>query len=164
MRMLLVSCFILLFSLPLAVLANVEKTIFLGPPAITIPTPHPNLDDLYLIPISPLHPTVRTRLNASFPTNGASKGTATWVLLDGLTPGARYEVRICWLATVGIRPVYAKVLKLILQSNLPRSLFIHTLSRRLSISQSFFSHSVPTLMLAKRSSMISKSSNLLQGE
>src|SRR5271163_7201 len=66
MRMLLVSCFILLFSLPSAVLANVEKTIFLGPPAITIPTPHPNLDDLYLIPISPLHPTARTRLNASF--------------------------------------------------------------------------------------------------
>jgi hypothetical protein len=63
-----------------------------------------------LIPISPLHPTVRTRLNASFPTNTASKGTATWVLLDGLSPGARYEVRICWLATVGIGPGDAKFL------------------------------------------------------
>src|SRR2546423_14558670 len=82
--------------------ANVEKTIFLGPPAITVPTQHPNLDDLYLISLSPLHATVRTHLNASFPAGGSPKGTETWVLLDGLTPGARYEVRICWLATVGV--------------------------------------------------------------
>jgi hypothetical protein len=110
MRMLLVSCFILLPSFLSAVLANVEKTVFLGPPAITIPTPDPNLGDLHLIPISPLHPTVRTRLNASFPTNNATKGTETWVLLDGLTPGARYEVRICWLATVCIQPSITKFL------------------------------------------------------
>jgi hypothetical protein len=32
-------------------LANVEKTIFLGPPAITISTAHPNLDDLSLISV-----------------------------------------------------------------------------------------------------------------
>jgi len=79
--------------------ANVEKTIFLGPPAITIPTQHPNLDDLLLIPLSPVHSTARFLLNATFPTQDATKGTETWMLLDGLTPGARYEIRICWLAT-----------------------------------------------------------------
>jgi hypothetical protein len=82
------------------VFANVEKTIFLGPPAIGVPNQHPNLDDLCLIPLSPRHSTARTRLNASFPTADAPKGEETWILLDGLTPGARYEVRICWLATV----------------------------------------------------------------
>ena len=84
------------------VFANVEKTIFLGPPAIGMPNQHPNLYDLCLIPLSPLHSTARTRLNASFPTADTPKGEVTWVLLDGLTPGARYEVRICWLATVSI--------------------------------------------------------------
>ena len=81
-------------------LANVEKTIFLGPQAISIPTAHPNLDDLALIPLSPLHLSVRTRLNASFPTGELSRGSEHWFLLDGLSPGARYEARICWLATV----------------------------------------------------------------
>lgn len=82
------------------VLANVEKTVFVAPPAISIPTAHPNLDDLSLIPLSPLHLSVRTRLNASFPTDDAANGSEHWLLLDGLSPGARYEVRICWLATV----------------------------------------------------------------
>jgi hypothetical protein len=98
--MCLLSCFLLLFSLLPLVSANVEKTIFLGPAAITVPNQRPNLDDLYLIPLSPLHSTARTRLNASFPTSDDPKGMETWILLDGLTPGARYEVRICWLATV----------------------------------------------------------------
>lgn len=80
--------------------ANVEKTVFLAPPALSIPTAHPNLDDLSLIPLTPLYTSVRTRLNASFPTDGAPKGNEHWLLLDGLSPGARYEVRICWLATV----------------------------------------------------------------
>ena len=83
------------------VLSNVEKAIFLGPPAITIPSQHPNLDDLFLIPLSSLYPSARIWLNATFPTKHEPRGTQTWILLDGLKPGARYEVRICWLATVG---------------------------------------------------------------
>jgi hypothetical protein len=94
------SCLLHLSYFTLLVSANVEKTIFLGPPAVTVPDQHPDLDDLYLIPLSPLHSTVRTRLNASFPTTDSPKGVETWFLLDGLTPGARYEVRVCWLATV----------------------------------------------------------------
>ena len=95
----------MLFPIPLIllmtpVLANVEKTIFKGPAGLTIPNYPPNIEDLYLIPVSPLHPSVRTHINTTFPTVEAPKGTETWMLLDGLVPGARYEVRICWLATV----------------------------------------------------------------
>lgn len=83
-------------------LANVEKTIFSAPPAISIPQTRPNLNDLSLIPLTPSHLSVRTRLNASFvgDDDDASKGTEHWLLLDSLSPDRRYEVRICWLATV----------------------------------------------------------------
>lgn len=92
----------ILLLLSCHVLANVEKTIFLGPPAIAVPVAHPSLDDLSLIPLSPLHLSARTRLNASFPTDDGPRGTEHWLLLDGLSVGTRYEVRICWLATVRI--------------------------------------------------------------
>lgn len=80
--------------------ANVEKTIFLAPPTTTIPSEAPDLDDLGLERLSPQNAVVRTQLNASFPTAGAPAGTDSWFFLENLTPGQRYEVRICWLATV----------------------------------------------------------------
>lgn len=80
--------------------ANVEKTIFLAPPATTIPSGGPELDDLGLDRLSPEDPVVRTRLNASFPTPDAPEGTDSWFFLENLNPGQRYEVRVCWLATV----------------------------------------------------------------
>lgn len=83
--------------------ANVEKTIFLAPAPLTMPN-DASIDNLYLIPLSPNHSSVRTRLNASFPSKSHPQGTETWMLLDGLLPGSRYEVRICWLATVCCRP------------------------------------------------------------
>lgn len=81
-------------------LANVEKTIFLAPPLATIPSEAPDVDDLGLERLSPENPVVRTQLNASFPTTEAPKGTDSWFFLENLTPGQRYEVRVCWLATV----------------------------------------------------------------
>ena len=84
--------------------ANVEKTIFLAPPAATIPSQEPDLDDLGVERLSPKAPVVRTRLNASFPTTKAPEGTDSWFFLESLTPGQRYEVRICWLATVWTTP------------------------------------------------------------
>jgi hypothetical protein len=121
--------YIVLLLSPFA-LANVEKTIFLGPPAISIPVAHPNLDDLSLIPLSPLHFSARTRLNASFPSKSAPRGTQHWFLLDGLSPGARYEVRICWLATVSLKPFILEILCETYPSQQPTafSLHIHTLS------------------------------------
>ena len=80
--------------------ANVEKTIFLAPPTTTIPSSAPDLDDLGLERLSPENAVVRTQLNASFPTAEAPAGTDSWFFLENLTPGQRYEVRICWLATV----------------------------------------------------------------
>ncbi|KAK3387180.1 hypothetical protein B0H63DRAFT_151891 [Podospora didyma] len=85
------------------VLANVEKTIFLGPAAVNIPLAHPTLDDLNLEVLTPASPptssSLRTRLEAQFPTASHPCGKSTWLLLDNLEPGRRYEVRICWAAT-----------------------------------------------------------------
>jgi len=80
--------------------ANVEKTIFLGPEAIHIPQQHPNLDDLRLQVLTPSESALRTQLTASFPKLPELKGTESWFLLDDLRQEQRYEVRICWAATV----------------------------------------------------------------
>lgn len=79
--------------------ANVEKVIFIAPDA------QPKLEDaslghLLLTTLSESSPSVRTYINASFPTNTSTKGTESWFLLDGLIPHRRYEVRVCWRATV----------------------------------------------------------------
>ena len=84
----------------LSVLANVEKTIFLGPEAIHIPRAHPNLEDLHLEVLTPSHWRLRSRILATFPHPTSPKGTETWVLLNGLEQDQRYEVRVCWAATV----------------------------------------------------------------
>ncbi|KAF7585102.1 hypothetical protein BBP40_012745 [Aspergillus hancockii] len=89
---------LLLVTLSLFATANVEKTIFLAPEPLTIPTGDPSLDDLGLERLSPSNRVLRTRLNATFPTD-ESPGTDSWYFLENLTPGRRYEVRICWLAT-----------------------------------------------------------------
>lgn len=86
------------------VLANVEKTIFLAPTATTVPSGEPDIDDLGLERLSPDDPIVRTHIRASFPTENAPEGTESWFFLENLTPGQRYEVRVCWLATVCITP------------------------------------------------------------
>jgi hypothetical protein len=84
-------------------LANTEKAIFLGPAPIAIPLEHPNIDDLHLARLSPSKLSFRTRLEVSFPPDGNGKGTESWYLLHGLKEGQRYEVRICWAATVCLK-------------------------------------------------------------
>lgn len=79
-------------------LGNVEKTIFVAPSAQTFPS-DASLDNLLLERLTLAKPSLRTHLNASFPTDTEPKGTQAWLLLEGLTPSQRYEVRICWLAT-----------------------------------------------------------------
>lgn len=80
--------------------ANVEKTIFLGPSAVTLPDVRPSLDDLYLHALSSLEPILPTQLAVQFPLNTQPHGLESWYLLSGLEEGRRYEVRICWPATV----------------------------------------------------------------
>lgn len=83
------------------VLGNVEKTIFLAPEPININKQlRPNLDTLRLGVISPSGSSIRRQLSASFPRANTPKGTSAWFLLQELNQGQRYEVRICWAATV----------------------------------------------------------------
>jgi hypothetical protein len=92
----------LLFILPLLFLsaaANVEKVIFAAPPAESLPD-DASIHNLLLPSLSEARSSIRTHVNASFPTTDAPRGDTTWLLLQELRPGRRYEVRVCWLATV----------------------------------------------------------------
>jgi hypothetical protein len=80
--------------------ANVEKVIFLAPQLDSMPSKQVSFDDLGIDRLSPSSPVVRTYLDSSFPTDGAPLGSESWFYLENLIPGRRYEVRICWLATV----------------------------------------------------------------
>lgn len=80
--------------------ANVEKTIFLGPPLTTVPDTGPGLDSLCLNKLLPSSPKLRTPLPVQFPSKESPKGQHSWYILDQLTPSRRYEVRICWAAIV----------------------------------------------------------------
>jgi hypothetical protein len=84
-------------------LANTEKTIFLGPEAATIPLAHAKpLSELRLDTLTPANGTLRTQLAALFPSPEYPHGIATWLILDKLTLHQRYEVRVCWPATVSL--------------------------------------------------------------
>ena len=89
----------LLSTAPVAV-ANVEKTIFVAPAPVPMPLAHLTLADLRIDTLTPQTPSVNTRLAARFPTPALPAGEATWLLLDGLAADQRYEVRVCWTATV----------------------------------------------------------------
>jgi hypothetical protein len=86
-----------LVSLLTLATANTEKTIFIAPPPHLIPDA--SIDNLLLVPLNSQHTTARTWLNATFPTKVSSKGMESWMLLEGLSPAMRYELRVCWLAT-----------------------------------------------------------------
>ncbi|KAI1099630.1 hypothetical protein F4804DRAFT_337045 [Jackrogersella minutella] len=81
------------------VYANTEKAIFLGPPTVNIPSAHPTLEDLHVDTLTPTNGAIRTHLEAQFPNIPSPHGKATWLILDELTEGQRYEVRVCWAAT-----------------------------------------------------------------
>jgi hypothetical protein len=108
--------------------ANVEKTIFLGPRPVTLSNVHPNLDHLRLHVLSPSDTILPTQLPVQFPTDSVPRGLESWYLLRGLDEGRRYEVRICWPATVSLLlflipslSTHFKLLVLTLSSNLPTS-------------------------------------------
>ena len=86
--------------------ANVEKTIFLGPSAVTLPDVRPSLEDLHLYSLSNFEPILPTRVSVQFPTDTKPHGLEYWYLLGSLEEGRRYEVRICWPATVSLLRFY----------------------------------------------------------
>lgn len=89
--------------------ANVEKTIFLGPEPVNIPNQQPSLSTLNIDTLTPEDWSLRTHLDATFPTEEFKRGSSSWFILDNLTEGQRYEVRICWLATVSPPPPKTKL-------------------------------------------------------
>lgn len=91
---------ILLLLQCIAVAGNTEKAIFLGPSQLQVPVTHPTLEDLHLETLSPRHGFLRTNIQAAFPADTSRYGQSTWLLLRALREGQRYEVRICWAATV----------------------------------------------------------------
>ena len=95
-----VALFVCLAFYILPALSNVEKIIFLAPEAVQIPQHQPNLESLQLKKLSPGSIALRRSLPASFPNPVSSAGTEAWFLLDLLREYQRYEVRICWPATV----------------------------------------------------------------
>ena len=143
------TCLILIWTT--LVCANVEKTIFLAPKAIHIPIEHPNLDDLRLDTLTPSHLTLRRRLAASFPNNTHEKGTEAWFLLDGLKQDQRYEVRICWSATV------RRIFSLWIGNAVIKSTLRFILISQCSNQQ----HSLCTPILSNKFSTILRSSRLL---
>ncbi|KAL1634033.1 hypothetical protein SLS56_002625 [Neofusicoccum ribis] len=96
---LLLACLTTLAVLLPSVLANVEKTVFVAPPAVAIPNVRPGLQDLRLTSLSPSVHIFRTHIPVVFPSGDAPRGLESWFLLSGLKEGQRYEVRICWAAT-----------------------------------------------------------------
>ncbi|AEO71497.1 uncharacterized protein THITE_2123929 [Thermothielavioides terrestris NRRL 8126] len=100
-RRVLAAVFLLVLAGP--VCANTEKTIFLGPKPVNVGLSHPTLSNLRLDTLTTLTPdngTIRTQLSAQFPSAEQPSGAATWLILDRLTPNQRYEVRVCWPASV----------------------------------------------------------------
>lgn len=91
---------IILWTLFACASANVEKRIFLAPGETTIPQNQLNLDQLHLETLTPARPILRRQLKAAFPTGNEPQGPASWFLLDSLSQHQRYEIRVCWLATV----------------------------------------------------------------
>ncbi|KJZ71134.1 hypothetical protein HIM_09488 [Hirsutella minnesotensis 3608] len=92
---------VLLAAAATRVAANVEKVIFSGPAPANIPHMSPALSHLNLDTLAPLSSSVRTNLSRSFVAAGEAsdaRGQSAWLLLDHLTPGQRYEVRVCWAA------------------------------------------------------------------
>jgi hypothetical protein len=91
---------LLLLQLASIAQANTEKTIFVAPGSISLPNVHPGLDDLCLDVLSPHNSSLHVQLPVAFATSDAPRGIQSWYLLDRLRPGQRYELRLCWVATV----------------------------------------------------------------
>lgn len=82
--------------------ANVEKTVFVTPSVVS-KTTHIDLTALDFDVLSPNKKVIHRRLPATFPNSTNPLGTTTWLLLENLVGQRRYEVRVCWAATVSLK-------------------------------------------------------------
>lgn len=98
--MLLHACLIAVAFLSVLIRANTEKIIFSAPDEINLGDAHPNLLDLRLQTFTTSKLQLHTILPVAFPNDQEPHGVQSWYLLQTLTEGQRYEVRVCWPATV----------------------------------------------------------------
>jgi hypothetical protein len=97
MRLLHSTLGLLLCTLPAR--ANVEKVVFRGPLTSTSQNYEPGA--LHLARLTPSAPHIRHQfLSITSPKPDSWELSETWIALAGLQPGQRYEVRVCWSATV----------------------------------------------------------------
>lgn len=82
--------------------ANTEKIIFTAPEYINLGDARPSLSDLQLDTFTPTELQLRTALPVAFPNDQEAFGLQSWYLLQALTQGQRYEVRVCWPASVRV--------------------------------------------------------------
>jgi len=82
------------------VAANTEKIIFIAPELLSLSQTGPSLSNLNLDVLSPASTVFRTALPVSFPTDQFPDGNSSWYILSDLNPSQRYELRVCWTATV----------------------------------------------------------------
>ena len=92
--------FFVLLGCSFPTLANVEKSIFLAPgPNVGLP-PSTSLEYLQHNGIRQWPASRQVAVPAAFPDVNHPLGSYTWFLFEDLRPHQRYEVRICWAATV----------------------------------------------------------------
>ena len=95
----LVACLLPLFAFVQHSLANTEKVIFSAPPTETLSELYDLKEEAFKT-ITPSDPVLRVSLPVAFPTIDRPKGLDSWYRLEGLEEDQRYEVRVCWAATV----------------------------------------------------------------
>jgi len=93
-------CLLVLCFFASIISANTEKIVFVAPEAVSLSQSGPSLTELNLDALTPSQSTLRTSLAVTFPHETSPLGNQSWYILSGLDPGRRYEVRICWAATV----------------------------------------------------------------
>ena len=85
--------------------ANTEKTIFSAPELTSLSQSGPSLAALQVEALSPARSQIRTAVPVVFGDTVNSHGNQSWYILSNLTPGRRYEVRVCWPATVSTKSI-----------------------------------------------------------
>lgn len=88
-----------LFAFISCSLANTEKVIFSAPPTETLSELYDLKEEIFQT-LTPEDSVLRTSLPVAFPTTDRPKGLDSWYRLEGLEEDRRYEVRVCWAATV----------------------------------------------------------------
>lgn len=88
-----------LFAFVQCSLANTEKVIFTAPPTETLSELYDITEELFRT-LTPSDPVLRLSLPVAFPTTDRPSGLDSWYRLEGLSENQRYEIRVCWAATV----------------------------------------------------------------